>query len=317
MFMLFVNNISKKFGKTKANDHINFSVKRGEVFGLLGPNGSGKTTLISQLMGFLKPDNGEIIVSDKNVIKNPTSGRKLCSLQPQDNISLSGLTPRQAIELAGKFRKGSHLTIKRRTAKLLESLQLEKWADQPSENLSGGIRRLTTFCMAAVVPGKLVILDEPTNDVDPIRRKLLWEQVRLLASNGTTILLITHNVLEAEKSVDRLAIIHNGKIIGLGTPVQLKEDFKERLRLEITKSLKDKSINLPNYATLVQHTAQKITLSIPKSYSKQIIDWVNHLQEEKIIDEFSLSPATLEDAYLKIIKQKETNLSGGGQYVFH
>lgn len=315
--MLFVNNISKKFGKTKANDHINFSVKRGEVFGLLGPNGSGKTTLISQLMGFLKPDNGEIIVSDKNVIKNPTSGRKLCSLQPQDNISLSGLTPRQAIELAGKFRKGNHLTIKRRTAKLLESLQLEKWADQPSENLSGGIRRLTTFCMAAVVPGKLVILDEPTNDVDPIRRKLLWEQVRLLASNGTTILLITHNVLEAEKSVDRLAIIHNGKIIGLGTPVQLKEDFKERLRLEITKSLKDKSINLPNYATLVQHTAQKITLSIPKSYSKQIIDWVNHLQEEKIIDEFSLSPATLEDAYLKIIKQKETNLSGGGQYVFH
>src|SRR5690625_4245380 len=118
--------------------------------------------------------------------------------------------------------------------------------------------------MASLVPGQLVILVEPTNDVDRIRRKLLWEQVRLLASNGTTILLITHNVLEAEKSVDRLAIIHNGKIIGLGTPVQLKEDFKERLRLEITKSLKDKSINLPNYATLVQHTAQKITLSIDR-----------------------------------------------------
>src|SRR5690625_1345558 len=256
--MLIVNNITKSFGDVKANDMINFSVKKGEVFGLLGPNGSGKTTLISQLIGFLKPDKGSITVSDIDVIKNPALGRKLCSLQPQDNISLSGLTPRQAIELAGKFRKGSYLTIKRRTTQLLESLQLEQWADQPSENLSGGIRRLTTFCMAAVVPGKLVILDEPTNDVDPIRRRLLWEQVRELASNDTTILLITHNVLEAEKSVDRLAIIHHGKIIGLGTPVQLKSDFKERLRLEITTSEKNKSIDFPNYATPIQHTAQKL-----------------------------------------------------------
>jgi|SRR5690625_5040862 len=238
--MLIVNNITKSFGDVKANDMINFSVKKGEVFGLLGPNGSGKTTLISQLIGFLKPDKGSITVSDIDVIKNPALGRKLCSLQPQDNISLSGLTPRQAIELAGKFRKGNPAMIKRRTETLLKKLQLEKWADKISENLSGGIRRLTTFCMAVIVPGKLVILDEPTNDVDPIRRKLLWDQVNELANNGITVLLITHNVLEAEKSVDRLALIHNGKIVKLGTPAQLKSDFKERLRLQLSLSEKIK-----------------------------------------------------------------------------
>src|SRR5690625_7590462 len=108
--------------------------------------------------------------------------------------------------------------------------------------------------MAVIVPGKLVILDEPTNDVDPIRRKLLWDQVNELANNGITVLLITHNVLEAEKSVDRLALIHNGKIVKLGTPAQLNSDFKERLRLQLSISQKKKKISFTHYPKINQQT---------------------------------------------------------------
>lgn len=313
--MLTVNMISKTFGQVTANDNISFTVGHGEVFGLLGPNGSGKTTLISQMIGFMKPDEGNITISNIDVIEKPDQARKLCSLQPQENISLSGLTPRQAIELTGRFRKGNRLFIKKRANQLLHDLQIEKWADEASENLSGGIRRLVTFCMAIIVPGKLVILDEPTNDVDPIRRKILWEQVRQLADDGVTVLLITHNVLEAEKSVDRLALIHEGKIIGFGTPAQLKANFKGKLRLELAISKENNVISLPDYATLVQQTKHKMALSIPKDYSQEIIEWVNQLQLSGKIDEFSLSPATLEDAYLKIIEEKEQKLGGNNKHV--
>ncbi|MEI3604043.1 ABC transporter ATP-binding protein, partial [Oceanobacillus sp. SE10311] len=232
--MLVINDLTKMYSGNPANNSISFTVEKGEIFGLLGPNGSGKTTLISQIIGFLKPTKGHIEVSGTDVISAPDMARKLCSLQPQENISLNGLTPRQAIELTGRIRNGNKREIKEKTDELLKDLQLEEWADQQTEKLSGGIKRLVTFCMAIVVPGKLVILDEPTNDVDPIRRKLLWEQVRKVANSGATVLLITHNVLEAERSVDRLALIDNGKLVGVGTPASLKGAFNKKIRLELT-----------------------------------------------------------------------------------
>ncbi|GAI88205.1 unnamed protein product, partial [marine sediment metagenome] len=98
---------------------------------------------------------------------------------------------------------------------------------------SGGVRRLVAFCMAVVVPGRIVILDEPTNDIDPLRRRLLWQEVRNLAEMGSAVLLVTHNVLEAERVVNRLAIIDQGRVIGQGTPTTLKESEGESLRLEL------------------------------------------------------------------------------------
>src|SRR5690625_851305 len=194
----------------------------------------------------------------------------------------------QAIELSGRIRKGDKKEVKQRTKFLLDQLDLGKWANTKSENLSGGIRRLVTFCMAIIVPGKLVILDEPTNDVDPIRRKLLWEQVRKVANRGATVLLITHNVLEAEQSVDRLALISNGEVVGIGTPASLKGEFNQRLRLELALRTKGKLINIPSSASLISRTKQRVILSLPKGQSKGIIDWVFSLQTANQIEEFSL-----------------------------
>src|SRR5213079_3679676 len=111
-------------------------------------------------------------------------------------------------------------------------LDLGPW-ERRTHGLSGGVGRLATFCMAAVVPGRVVILDEPTNDVDPLRRKLLWDEVRMLADAGSAVLLVTHNVLEAERCVDRVAIIDRGTVQATGTPAMLKAELHAPLRLEL------------------------------------------------------------------------------------
>lgn len=312
--MLVINGLTKMFADTPANIDISFTVKKGEVFGILGPNGSGKTTLISQIIGFLKPSNGSIKVSGMDVVSRSDLARKLCSLQPQDNILLSGLTPRQAIELTGRVRNGDKHEIREKTNELLKDLQLEKWADKQIEKLSGGIRRLVTFCMAVVVPGKLVILDEPTNDVDPIRRKLLWEQVRKVTNDGATVLLITHNVLEAEKSVDRLALINHGTLVGIGTPASLKGRFNERLRLELTLHDTEENLIYPDYMSIISKHKQKIILSLKKIHSEELMDWVYYLQKSNKIEEFSISTTTLEDAYLSIIGDEEKERLEGEGY---
>lgn len=312
--MLVINDLTKMYSGTTANNSISFTVEKGEIFGLLGPNGSGKTTLVSQIIGFLKPTKGHIEVAGTDVISRPDLARKLCSLQPQENISLNGLTPRQAIELTGRIRNGNTREIKEKTNELLKDLQLEEWADQQTEKLSGGIKRLVTFCMAIVVPSKLVILDEPTNDVDPIRRKLLWEQVRKVANSGATVLLITHNVLEAERSVDRLALIDNGNLVGVGTPASLKGAFNQKLRLELTLYRKDEDLIYPEYVSMISHNKQKVILSISKEHSKELMDWVISLQEANKIEEFALSVATLEDAYSSIIGSIGQQELGEEQY---
>jgi ABC-2 type transport system ATP-binding protein len=121
--------------------------------------------------------------------------------------------------------------VRARAHQLIEALDLGDWAER-SVPLSGGVARLVAFCMAIVVPGRIVVLDEPTNDVDPLRRKLLWRQVRALADAGSAVLLVTHNVLEAERCVDRLAIIGSGRVLASGTAVALKADLERRLRRE-------------------------------------------------------------------------------------
>src|SRR5205814_1026336 len=152
--------------------------------------------------------------------------------QPQSSVPTEGLSPREAVELAGRIRGGSRAHVRARTTELLAALDLGEW-EHKAHALSGGVARLVTFSMAAVVPGRVVILDEPTNDVDPLRRKLLWQQVRQLADGGSAVLLVTHNVLEAERCVDRLAIVDHGRVLATGTPAALKTDLGAPLRLEL------------------------------------------------------------------------------------
>lgn len=296
-----IKDLVKKFkGGIRANDGISLSIKKGEVFGLLGPNGAGKSTLVNQLIGLLTPTSGIIKLGGVDIVKNPGHARKVCSFQPQNDVPIDGLTVVQAIELTGRLRGGNKLSVKKRTRKLIEALEIGQWANRQGQTLSGGVRRLVGYCMTVAYTGDVIILDEPTNDVDPLRRRRLWEHIRSVADSGVTVLLVTHNVLEAERVVDRLAIIDNGKILCSGTPASLKGSGSDKLRIEVFLMPDAHVSDLPPHDNAIR-IGRRLRAIVEQDEVESYIEWARKLKSKGIAEEFSVSPTSLEDVYVKMI----------------
>jgi len=283
------------------NDNISLSLRQGEIFGLLGPNGAGKTTLVNQIIGLVKPDSGSIMLDSVDIVANPGYARQACSFQAQTQVPITGLTARQAIELVGRIRGGSARHVRERAWELIDQLEMEEWANKTADSFSGGMRRLVAFCMAVVVPGRIVILDEPTNDVDPLRRRLLWQQVRALTGMGSTVLLVTHNIIEAERAVDRLAIVNEGKVVGMGTPGSLKENGNNNMRFELILEPMVEAPVLPEFMQHTVVTGQRLVTRLTEGDMAPAIQWARGLKEMGIVEEFSIGPITLEDVYVKMV----------------
>ena len=292
-----------------ANAAIDLDVEPGEVFGLLGPNGAGKSTLVKQMIGLLSPTAGSIHLDGIDLVRLPDQARRLCAYLPQSALPIDALRMSEAIELVGRIRGGSRADVLRRADVLIEALEIEEWRHTPGHRLSGGVKRLCGFVMAAVWPSRLLILDEPTNDVDPLRRRLLWREIRRLGDAGTTILLVTHNVLEAEQSVDRLAVIDEGAIRACGTSAELKTPTRDSLRLEIhlgavrdgtaRERLADRELTAraPGYVTATATLGHRRHFYLPQGAASEAIRWAQDLLAEGAIEEYSLSASSLEDAY--------------------
>ena len=304
--LLEIDNVVKVYkGRVKANDGISLSVRAGEVFGLLVPNGAGKTTLINQIIGLAVPDSGGISIDGVDVVADPDFARKSCSFQSQTQAPITGLTTLQAIELVGRIRGGKRADVRRKALELIEKLDLGEWQKTLGLTISGGVRRLVAFCMAAVEPGKIVILDEPTNDIDPLRRRLLWDEVQALARQGAAVLLVTHNVLEAERVVDRLAIIDQGLVRGKGTPASLKESDGDAMRLEVILEPGKPEPATPPFLEQPVTVNRRVIGWVSPGNMTVAIDWARGLRESGDIEEFSLSPATLEDVYIRLVQNPE------------
>jgi ABC-2 type transport system ATP-binding protein len=301
--LLEIEGLTKRYrrGAAPANDGVDLDVDAGHVYGLLGHNGAGKTTLVNQIVGLIRPDAGSIRIAGRDVVTEPGFARKACSIQPQSQVPIDGLTPRQAIEALGMLRGGDRRVVAARSARLVEALNLGEWLDTDGARLSGGVKRLVSFCMAAVEPGRIVILDEPTNDVDPVRRRLLWAQVRSLADEGAAVLLVTHNVIEAERSVDRLAILDHGRVLTEGTPAELKAGIADELRLELVLDPEAGAIETPQFTGPHTVTGNRIVATVPARLAGEAATWAGDLRRTGRIEEFSLAPATLEDAYVALV----------------
>jgi ABC-2 type transport system ATP-binding protein len=313
--LLEIRDLTKTYGKGKrANDGITFSVPAGTVYGLLGHNGAGKTTLVNQVIGLLKPTSGVITISGRDVVADPAYARRVCSFQAQAQVPINGLTPRQAIEMVGRLRGGSAADVRARATRLIDALDIGEWEKTDGARLSGGVKRLTSFAMAAVVPGGLVMLDEPTNDVDPVRRRLLWEQVRALGEAGAAVLLVTHNVVEAERSVERLVILDEGRVVQEGTPAQLKQRFADDLRLEIVLEPGTEIPTMPDFVTSCTIVGLHVMARLPAGRAAAALGWMEELKARNCVDEFGLTPASLEDVYVELVgKIAGPNGNGGGQ----
>lgn len=305
--ILDVKAVTKEFtgrGKHKmvANDNVSLRIQEGEIYGLLGQNGAGKTTLVNQILGLITPDRGDIQLLGESVLHSPARARSICSVQPQSQVPLGFLTPRQAVTLMGKMRAGKKFDPKR-VEMLFEALDMGEWANKEGEKLSGGAKRLTAFCMAVIAPGKLVILDEPTNDVDPVRRRYLWQVIRNLTNDGTSVILVTHNVLEAEKAVDRVAIINKGKILTQGTPSEVKSSVSNQMRMELSLA-SESDLQLPNWAITSHKNGSRLILAIDPQVVSSAIEWAKGQVNNGLIMDYTLSPTTIEDTYIELTSKK-------------
>ena len=176
--------------------------------------------------------------------------------------------------------------------------------------LSGGVRRLVGFVMVTVWPGRVVILDEPTNDVDPLRRRLLWEQVRRLGDGGAAVFLVTHNVLEAEKSVDRLAVINHGRLIAEGTPSSLKAQDRGRLRFQVMLAPGAETPELPPLVRQYTRVSHRLVAVIDEADASLAIAWAQGLIDQGVAEEYALAATTLEDMYIRLTGQADAGANG-------
>jgi ABC-2 type transport system ATP-binding protein len=300
--MLQVSHLTKRYRRgALANDDVSLSVRAGEILGLLGHNGAGKTTLVNQVIGLVKPTSGAIVLGGVDVVADPAAARRRASLQSQASAPIDGLTARQAVELAGRLRGGGRWSTRRRADDLFAALDLGEWAGTPGEKLSGGVRRLVAFCMAAAAPVGLVMLDEPTNDVDPLRRRLLWRRVRRLAEEGSAVLLVTHNVLEAERAVDHLVVLDRGRVVAGGTPAAIKGAEAGRLRLEVVIEPGAEPPIVPGRLRQLSSDGRRLLVMVPAERAGEAVAWADSMRRAGVVEEYQLGPATLEDAYLRLV----------------
>jgi ABC-2 type transport system ATP-binding protein len=231
---MVVNDLHKSFNEHKAVDGVSFSVKKGEIFGFLGPNGAGKTTTIRMLSTVLEPDSGEITIGGFSVRKEAESVRSIIGVCPQELALYEDLS---AIDNMVFFGRMAGLNGKDARAQAEEHLKLMGLLDRAKGKVakfSGGMKRRVNLAIALMGSPQLVFMDEPTVGIDPQSRNNIFETIRGLRDNGTTILYTTHYMDEADRLCDRVAIIDGGKLITLDTPYKLKEQIgpPEKVTLE-------------------------------------------------------------------------------------
>ncbi len=217
-----VEGVSKAFGTTLALDDVDLAVRPGGVVGLLGPNGAGKTTLVRVLATLLRPTTGSARIFGTDVVADPHAVRRQISLTGQYAAVDGLLTGRENLLMFAELLQLTSRSARARAEELLERFDLGDAADRKASTYSGGMRRRLDLASSVIVPPRLLFLDEPTTGLDPRTRNQMWDVIRQLVSEGTTLLLTTQYLEEADQLADRIVVIDTGRIIADGTGDELK-----------------------------------------------------------------------------------------------
>ncbi len=289
--------------EVRATDGISLDVRGGEIFGLLGPNGAGKSTLVRQLTGLMRPDSGSVQLLGHDLVRHPERASRLLAYLGQESTALDELTVALAAETTGRLRGLTARDARAERDAVLDELGLGTLASRPLRKLSGGQRRLACFAAALVGERPVLVLDEPTTGMDPVARRAVWAAVdRRRAEHGATVLLVTHNVIEAETVLDRVAVLEHGRVIACDTPAGLKERVAGEVRVELV--WRDSApLHLPEVAELrglAQETGRRWILRLAPDAARAAVATVTGGAAFAALDDFTLATPSLEDVYLAL-----------------
>jgi lipooligosaccharide transport system ATP-binding protein len=213
--------ISKKFGDRLAVDQLDLEVPAGVCFGLLGPNGAGKTTTLRMIYGVTRATSGTVRVFGMEIDRHVRAVRSRLGVTLQQNALIEALSPKENLLVFGRYHLLREPELSRRAEELIDFLEMRSHADVPVRQLSGGFQRRLAIALSLLNRPELLILDEPTTGLDPALRLALWSRIRELRAAGTTVLITTHYMDEAQRLCDRVAIVSAGKVIAAGAPAEL------------------------------------------------------------------------------------------------
>jgi len=315
------NNVSKRFGRHVVLSNINLEIERGEIFGIIGASGSGKTTMLNLLIGFLEPEVGDVLFKPEQLIdytKIGTKFRSVCAM-PRTVKRFFGfaaqlpsfytkLTVKENLEYFGELHGLKKDTLQHNIKNLLTFVELEDAENILTENLSGGMQRRLDIACALVHDPKVLIMDEPTADLDPILMHHIWSLIRKINKKGTTIILSSHNLTKLESLCDKIAILHNKGIVRAGKPDELKDGFSHSEEIEIQsypgkyekimKKIKSKAIEK------MEVRGHKLII-ITKEPEKILHNLLHKIEsaKENLIDVRLLKPS-LHDIFLSVARKE-------------
>jgi ABC-2 type transport system ATP-binding protein len=221
--MIKISNLNKDYSGKKVVDGLNLEVERGELFGFLGPNGAGKTTTIRILTTLTKPSSGQVLINGIDVTIDPAKVKSEFGIV-QQHLSLNrDLTIAEKLELHARLHHLPPNERKKRIAELLDYVELSDHADYLIDDVSGGMKRRAMIARALIHRPKLLFLDEPTVGLDAQTRRRVWDLIRRMNSEGSTVFLTTHYIEEAEALCQRVGVLHHGRIIAIGSPLNLRQ----------------------------------------------------------------------------------------------
>lgn len=305
---IIVKNLHKSYKKLKVLEGVSFNVKRGSVLALLGPNGAGKTTAVRIMSTLLSFDSGTVKVHGYDVASESDKIREVIGLTGQSAAVDELLTGRENLVMVGQLYRLTKASAKARADELLEEFDLVDAANRSAKTYSGGMRRRLDLAVSLIAAPPIIFLDEPTTGLDPRSRIAMWNIIRTLVAGGTTILLTTQYLEEADQLANHIVVIDDGKVIAEGTALELKSRVgKDRLELLFaTVSAYNQAAELLGDAVVDRNQKEKSLSLVITDTSSDVREVLENLANKKIpLESLAVHKPTLDDVFLSLTGKKK------------
>jgi len=303
--VVLTSGLTKQFDSLVAVDHVDLSVKAGEIFGFLGPNGAGKTTTVRILCGLMAPTSGSALVVGHDVVREPEEVKQRIGYMPQTYGLYDDLTVEENLDFFGSVYRVPSDERRKRADDVLQLVRLDEFRKQFAGQLSGGMKRRLSLAVSLIHNPELLILDEPTAGIDPPLRRIFWEYFRKLNKLGVTFFINTHYMDEAELC-DRLALINYGRLVAVGTPTELKRKAVGGERIELVTADLSKTQATLKDSGFVQgiEVSDGVIRLIVDEAASAIPKLTSFLKERgvEVLQVRQLQPS-LEDVFIKLVQE--------------